>query len=84
MKMITELTRNAETEMEIVTTISDTPLGTNVLVTCCICLPSPLWVYLFVGSRQTLYRQFASYGKGVDHHKVGYWSTEVNYQQIQM
>ena len=65
MKMITELTRYAETEMAIVTTVTDTPLGTNVLVT--------YVVFVSLGSCKTLYnyRQIASYGKGVDHHKVG-------------
>ena len=32
-------------------------------------------------SNQSFYRQFAGYGKGLGHHKVGQWWTEVNYQQ---
>ena len=28
-------------------------------------------LYAFVGSNQSLYRQFDDYGKGVGHHKVG-------------
>ena len=34
--------------------------------------------YMWLSSNQSFYRQFASYGKGVSHHKVG---IEVNYKQ---
>ena len=43
-----------------------------------------LCLYICVGSclaTKVFYRQFASYEKGLGHHKVGQWSTEVNYQQ---
>ena len=36
---------------------------------------------LLLPSNQSFYRQFASDGKWVGHHKVGQWWTEVNYQQ---
>ena len=69
MKMITELTRNAETEMAIVTTVTDTPLGTNVLVTL-VSLPLSESISLLVVAKLFIGRQSASYGKGVDHHKL--------------
>ena len=41
MKMITELTRNVETKIAIVTIVTDTPLGINVFVICMYLSPFP-------------------------------------------
>ena len=55
--------------------------------TCCVCVCvclHMLCVCLLVVTYSNLsfYRQFAGYGKGVGHHKVGQRWMEVNYQQI--